>query len=273
MDDTMERLPTVETSDADFEKDQVSFVTLESISLGGRGDMSLFVPDGLPSMSNVPIVLLLHGVYGSHWSWFFKGGAHRTALRLIQAGRIRPVVLVAPSDGLWKDGTAYIRHEEHRDYESWICSDVLGYVRQMLPCTGDPPIFIAGLSMGGYGALRLGAKRAPLFRGIAALSAITRLDEMNDFVRAPFPAIDRKDHDILAWIQLNRERLPPIRIDCGREDPLIVGNRRFHRELQQRHIAHDYCESSGMHSWAFWREHISDALLFFEAILTASTAS
>ena len=106
----------------------------------------------------LPLVILLHGVYGSAWSWPLLGGAHLTVARLIEAEEIAPVALAMPSDGLWGDGSGYVPHSD-ADYERWIVDEVpaaaaLGDDR----VTPDSPLFIAGLSMGGFGALRLGAK-------------------------------------------------------------------------------------------------------------------
>ena len=56
-----------------------------------------FAPVAVGLALSLPLVLLLHGVYGSHWAWAFKGGAHRTAQRLIDAGAIPPLVLAMPS--------------------------------------------------------------------------------------------------------------------------------------------------------------------------------
>src|SRR5690349_350110 len=118
------RFRTVELSDPAFEHDGLRALTLHSPALGGRGDVSLFVPAGCEARSNVPIVLLLHGVYGSHWAWFLRGGVHRTARRLIDQGRMRPMIIASPSDGLAGDGTGYIRQLDH-DYERWISDDVV----------------------------------------------------------------------------------------------------------------------------------------------------
>jgi putative tributyrin esterase len=269
----LDHIRTVELSDLEFEHDDVRLLTMYSPALGGRGDVSLFVPRGCEAASGVPIVLLLHGVHGSHWAWFLKGGAHRTAGQLINTGRMRPMVLAAPSDGLQGDGTAYMRHENGPDYEAWIYKDVLECVRNVIPCTGvDAPVFIAGLSMGGFGALRIGARHAGAFRGIAAHSAITHIDEMRKFIYGQLPDVDREECEILSWMERNREQLPPIRFDCGREDLLIEGNRHFHDGLQRHNIPHEYYEFDGGHSWEYWKTHIGETFLFFEAILQGSTA-
>ena len=78
--------------------------------------MALFIPEG-ETLENLPLVVLLHGVYCSHWSWALKGGAHRPTTAMIAAGELPPMVVDMPSDGLWAEGSAYLPHEE-ADYES-----------------------------------------------------------------------------------------------------------------------------------------------------------
>lgn len=70
-----------------------------------------------------------------------------------------------------------------------------------------------------------------------------------------------------AWIEKNREILPPLSFDCGTGDQLIEGNRRFHKELKRRGISHQYVESDGRHDWSYWSAHMSSSFLFFENIL------
>src|SRR3546814_20442143 len=94
------------------------FMTGESAAVGARADISLFVPDCVPGLADVPIVIVLHGVYGRHWAWALKGGAHLTAQRLIDEDTIPPLVLAMPSDGLWGDGSGYVPHRT-RDFERW----------------------------------------------------------------------------------------------------------------------------------------------------------
>ena len=97
----------------------------------------------------MPIAFLLHGVYGSHWAWIYKGGIHQTAIQLIKEDHIRPMVLVMPSDGLWNDGSGYLPHP-NRNYEKWIINDVFHTTIETVEYANtNSPLFIAGLSMGG----------------------------------------------------------------------------------------------------------------------------
>ena len=93
---------TVEISDPDLESDGLRWMTVKSAALRRRTDLSLWVPEEGRGRA-MPLVVLLHGVYGSHWAWALKGAAHRTAAALIRSGEIPPMVLAMPSDGLWGD--------------------------------------------------------------------------------------------------------------------------------------------------------------------------
>src|SRR3546814_7749849 len=91
--DSMTDFRTVELSDPGIDPTGLRFMTVKSAALGARADISLFVPDCVAGLADVPIVILLHGVYGSHWAWALKGGAHLTAQRLIDEETIPPLVL------------------------------------------------------------------------------------------------------------------------------------------------------------------------------------
>ncbi|RYZ96839.1 MAG: esterase family protein, partial [Sphingobacteriaceae bacterium] len=122
------------------------------------------------------------------------------------------------------------------------------------------------LSMGGFGALHLGAKYNNLFKAMAGHSSITSLPQMKLFVEedlANYSQGNKTDEDVLATILENRNTLPPIRFDCGTEDLLIDYNRELHRQLTEHGIAHTYQEFPGAHEWAYWGEHIKKSLLFF----------
>jgi putative tributyrin esterase len=263
----MSRFRTVRVSDPRYERDHLRHVTVKSPALRSRGDLSLFVPPQAEGLRAVPLVVLLHGVYGSHWSWALSGGAHLTALALIEAGRIRPVVIAMPSDGLWGDGSGYLS-QAAADYEKWIVEDVVEAAAEAAPCVdARARFFIAGLSMGGYGALRLGAKHAARVAAISGHSSITHPRQLSQFVEEPpaayGPVVTSEDADVLHWMTRNRESLPPLRFDCGTEDQLIGENRALHRRLNALGVAHAYEEFPGAHSWDYWREHLADTLLFF----------
>ncbi len=266
----MSYFETIEFSDSRFESEHLRLITVKAPALHGRGDISLFVPPQCTDRTSVPLLLLLHGVYGSHWTWTMKGGVHRTTLRLSEEGRLRPTVIAMPSDGLWKDGSGYLK-QDSADYERWIVEDVPEAVREAAACVDcSSPLFLSGLSMGGYGALRLGAKYASRISGISAHSAITHPSQFAGFTRESTGMYKGEfdgDADPMFWFRRNRATLPPLRFDCGRSDPLLAANRVLHESLLTEGITHTFEEFDGGHEWPYWQHHAADTLLFVEDVL------
>ena len=265
---------TVELSDPRFERDGLRHATVKSASLRRRGDITFFIPKQLQGAEVTTLLILLSGVYNSHWGWAFHAGVHLTAQRLIDIGDIRPLMIAMPSDGLWGDGSGYL-NVGGEDAETWIMEDVLAAAALAAPMLmAEPRLFLAGLSMGGYGALRLGAKYAARVSGISAHSSITHISQMADFVEEPLShylrAVSEQELDPLYWIMRNRDLLPPLRIDCGTDDRLIGANRALHEVLASAGIGHQYFEYQGGHEWPYWEAHIGDSLRFFETVREGS---
>ncbi len=262
---------TVEISDPRFAVEGLRWVTVHSAALAQRADLTLWVPEGIAGRQAVPIVILLHGVYGSHWAWAFKGGAHRTTAAMIRAGEIPPVILAMPSDGLCDHGSGYVPHQT-QDFERWIVEEVSAATHLAVPeSSEESPLCLTGLSMGGFGALRLGAKYPGRFRAVSAHSAATHQDQFKALMGdrlGPWSSRE-EDRSVLAAMRRNREHLPPFRFDCGVDDFLLEPNRELHRELTAAGIAHGYEEHPGAHTWEYWERHLPDSLRFFAARLAA----
>lgn len=242
----------------------LSLLTVKSNALKKRADITVFCPQTTQNLENLPLVILLHGVYGSHWAWTALGKVHETFQRLIEEGKCRPMLLAMPSDGLYGDGSAYVSHRA-ADYEKWIVEDVIEAVKDHFAEVKNSAVFIAGLSMGGFGALRLGAKYPQIFKAFSGLSSITHFSQMEQFVE-DFAALknDATEQDgVLDWLVKNKEILPPFRFDCGDADVLLEHNRELHQALEKNGISHEYFEYEGGHSWEYWQTHIEETLLFF----------
>lgn len=260
---------TVELSDPAIPADGLRFATVKSCALRQRADVALYVTPGAQGLADLPIVILLHGVYGSHWAWALKGDAHRTATRLAAAGALPPVALLTPSDGLWGDGSGYVAHAR-RDFERWIVDEVPALACETISgCTPRSPLLVAGLSMGGFGALRLAGKHPARFAAAAAHSAMTDIAQFDALVeddRAGWSDA-AADCSVAAALLGARAALPPIRFDCGRDDPFIDANRALHAALDDAGIAHRYVERDGGHDWPYWSAALADTLRFFGRVL------
>lgn len=259
----------MELSDPAFEQEGLRYATVKSRALHRRADISFWAPPGAERVGT--LLILLHGVYGSHWAWAGKGGAHRTAAALLARGRIEPMALAMPSDGLGRDGSGYLHWppaegSAEEDVERFVLEEAPALAELAVPALlPGYQTAIAGLSMGGWGALRLGAKYPERFCAVSAHSAITKIEDLAAFTEEPMEqylsCAPREELHALFWLKKNAEILPPLRFDCGDADPLLASNRALHAALDRHGIPHEYREFAGGHEWPYWRQHLEETLL------------
>ena len=209
-----------------------------------------------------PVLYLLHGLSDDYTIW------HRRT-RIEWFVRDLPLIVVMPDGfrGFYTDnylGPAYGRY---------MLEDVLGFAEHALPIRRSRAArCIGGLSMGGFGSMRLGLAHPELFASVHSHSGAAW-----DFTK-PVPAERREmfaqlfgpkpkgtAHDLyhLAKQALHAgKRLPKLRMDCGVDDVLISQNRAFHAHLDKLGFPHEYAEYPGEHNWDYWEEHIREALVF-----------
>ncbi|MBD1390987.1 alpha/beta fold hydrolase [Neiella sp. HB171785] len=257
----------LEVSDTAYSEANVSTITVNSSHIQGRCDISIYnsVASG---KTDVPIVVLLHGVYGSHWVWMRLGGVHQVYQQLKAQG-LGDFVLVMPSDGgLW-EGSAYLPLPQG-NFERWIVDDVIDTAVEHCQCvTTNSRVYLTGLSMGGYGTLRLGAKYPERFAGLSAHSSVTSLADLQQFVEYPvsdYQCADANEADLLHWFSRNRAKVAPLRMDCGEEDSLFASNMELSKHLSELNIEHEFSVYSGGHEWPYWNRHIATTLRFFNQL-------
>ena len=268
---------TLERSDPSLMPSGLQCVTVKSSALKQRADVTIFLPAEFGHLRHLPIVTLLHGVYGSHWSWAYQGGAHLLAAELMQQGQISPMVLVMPSDGLWGDGSGYVAHTHahlQQNFEKWIVEEVPEIAAQTCPsCSQQSKHFIAGLSMGGFAALRLAGiypDRYQAASGHSALTEISQLDALIEESREEWSR-DATSSSVLEALKSAQGKLAALRFDCGQSDIFLKDNQQLHQSLLELGIAHEYEEFEGGHEWPYWRTHLADSLRFFSRTLKQST--
>jgi enterochelin esterase-like enzyme len=90
--------------------DRIRAVTVRSKILGQRRSALVYLPpDYRRSRKRYPVLYLLHGGGGSELDWVLRGRVHTTLDRLILAGRIQPLVVAMPNDGLYAAGTFFTK--------------------------------------------------------------------------------------------------------------------------------------------------------------------
>ncbi len=212
-----------------------------------------------------PVFYLLHGLSDDHSVW-----VRRTSIERYVEGL--PLIVVMP-DG----GRSFYTDAKDRPrfaYETHFIRDLMGFVDatfQTIPKREGR--VIGGLSMGGYGAMKLALKHPDLFcaavshSGAVAFASKRILGE-TDWVREFVPIFGKDPtggpEDVFALAErADRATLPALRLDCGANDFLIEDNRRFHRHLESLGIPHEYAEHPGEHNWAYWDLHVQESIAFF----------
>ena len=264
-----QRFPNAQLSRPIPGNENLRFLNFRGERLQCRGDVLLLTPPQVDHLRDLPLLILLHGVYGCQWNWWLNGSIDQTMAAMLRGGTTVPMMIAMPSDGLFGDGSGYVPHE-HADYERWIVDDIPDCLRELFPQLQPEKFLLAGLSMGGFGAMRLGMKYASRLQGISAHSSVTDVTQLSRFIPyAPetFLHAGTEDVDLLYWAKKNRDHLPPLRFDCGTDDSLIEENRRLHRELTALQIPHTYEEYPGGHDWPYWTEHVRQTLAFCKAVL------
>lgn len=142
--------------------------------------------------------------------------------------------------------------------------------------TGRENSYIAGLSMGGYGALKTAFAFPDKFAGCAGFSGVLdlgyvlreHLDDQNESeyhgLFGPELAVKPQDDlYLLAERLAERENPPKILITCGKQDFLYQVNADFKSHLESTGLPFVYREWDGVHEWGFWDESIKMSFDFF----------
>ncbi|MFW6146507.1 MAG: alpha/beta hydrolase [Planctomycetota bacterium] len=226
--------------------------------------MNVMLPDA--PRGRLPVLVLLHGLSDDYTAWqrYTRLEKHAEGRRLI----------IAMPDGA---RSFYVDSDAAGAYEDHIVTDVVGTVERLFPVVGRREgRAIAGLSMGGFGAMLLGLKHSGRFAAISshsgAFDVVDRLRERPGLASL-VPVLARRENRCraLAKAVAGKRRHPAIRFDCGVDDGLIETNRAFHAHLDRVGLAHDYCEYPGAHTWEYWDEHIIETLDFVGEHMSGAT--
>ena len=209
-----------------------------------------------------PVFYLLHGLSDDNSNWQRRTSIERYVENL-------PLIVVMPDGGRgW-----YCDAQQGYAYESAIVNDLVSFMDSRFNTIASREgRCLGGLSMGGYGAIKLALAHADMFCSTTshsgALDWVHRLiTEESDWaiefrkILGESPVGGPNDTFALAE-KICRDMLPAIRIDCGVDDFLIEENRSFHAHLDKLKIPHEYKEFPGDHNWGYWDEHVQEAIAF-----------
>lgn len=256
-------------------------LVFDSELMGAEVRYSVYLPpDYERSARSYPIVYLLHGLGGDETAWIQRGEIDRLLDEAIGRGSVPPTIVVMPDGGRsWyvdsADGTT--------PWESMFLRELMPHVESAYRVRAVRDYrAIAGLSMGGFGALTLSMRHPDLFAGAVALSAgvvtegmLLGAERYDEVFALPFgrPGATGQDRLTDHWrarepsqlvATVDPEPLRSVRywIDCGDDDFLSTQNGELHAMMLEHEIPHEYRVRDGGHTWKYWRDGIVDGLAY-----------
>ncbi|MEM9665135.1 MAG: alpha/beta hydrolase-fold protein [Bacteroidota bacterium] len=259
-------------------------LTIDSQILGREVRYTVYLPyDYETSARAYPVVYLLHGYGDDDTGWVQFGEAHLIADEGIAQREIPPMILVTPDAATsW-----YINnHDGTVRFEDFFIEEFMPHVEAQFRIRAERRYRgVAGLSMGGFGALVYGLRHPDRFAAVAAFSPAVytaetvathppeRWDNVERVVYGPALGTDRlTDH----WRSYNpiemittatdeqRDAFRRVRLymDSGDDDFLYKGVATFHIALRDHEVAHEFRVRDGGHRWSYWRSGLLAGLRF-----------
>jgi len=215
-----------------------------------------------------PVIYLLHGLTGRFDNWL-----SRTALAKYPARHDAIIVTPEGGNGWYTDSLS----KENDKYESYIIKELIPEIdKKFRTDKRREHRAIAGLSMGGYGAIKFGLKYPEMFVLVGSFSGALSAAEFTERSRAgaigrsideimgPIDGELRKANDIFDIVRRATpekiKTLPFIYLDCGTEDFLVQNNRDFVTLLTEKRIPHEYRQLPGAHNWPYWDKQVKEFL-------------
>jgi S-formylglutathione hydrolase FrmB len=243
-------------------------------TLGTSCSMTVILPQsvkrqiGLDGRSSgeggCPVLYLLHGLSDDHTIWLRRTSIERYAAPL-------GLAVVMPAAGRsW-----YANIPEGGDYWDFISRELPSLVESFFPVSRRrEDTFVAGLSMGGYGAFKLALRHPERFSRAASLSGVMDIAHPRGWseqvYRPEFPrifpsaeSVRGSDDDLFHLLESavrSGRPMPSLFQCCGAGDWLIEDNRRFRRHADGLGCDLTYEESPGGHEWGYWDAGIQRVL-------------
>ncbi|QZY28381.1 alpha/beta hydrolase [Nocardioides coralli] len=205
-----------------------------------------------------PVLYLLHGLSDDHTAWVRYTSIERYATA---AG----LAVVMPAAG-----RSFYADEAHgHRYWTWISAELPQRVGEMFRLSARPgDTYVAGLSMGGYGALKLALTHPERYAGAASLSgavdvrSLTERPERRELLTRVFDGTVGADDDIFELLdRADVSTVPPLYLGCGTEEvELLAANTRLATAARDAGIEVTTDFRPGVHEWGLWDATIRDVI-------------
>jgi enterochelin esterase family protein len=233
---------------------------------GAWRSIRVYTPPGYDTSGRTryPVLYLQHGAGENETSWSNQGREQFIMDNLIAAGKTKPMLIVnengvmatttppaprpQPAAGATARPARAMMDNRFAEFETIVSKDLIPYIDGRFRTIADADHrAIAGLSMGGAQAMRIGINHLDLFRYIGLFSpAVGNLDPAADY--------DGRLKDAAA---LNG-KLRLLWIGIGVNDFLYEGVRASHESLEKAGVKHVWVETPGAHVWTVWRKYLTD---------------
>lgn len=241
--------------------------TLQVYSEAMKKDIPVIVvkPDSYAKDKSYPVVYLLHGYSGNYQSdWaapHFDTVRHADTydmLFVVPDGGFGSWYFDSPVDPAWR-------------YETFVSKELVSYIDQNYPTVADRKgRAIAGLSMGGHGALYLAFRHQPVFGAAGSMSGGVDIrpfplnwdlaKRLGDYSQYPE---NWEKNTVINMTHLLAPNSLALIIDCGTEDFFYEVNCQLHEKLLYLNIPHTFISRPGAHNPEYWRNAVKYQLLFF----------
>lgn len=217
-------------------------------------------------LTDVPVMYLLHGMGGNHSVW-----QRRTSIERYVADLGLAVIMPSTDLGWYTDTTYDMK------YWTFISEELPEICHELFPqlTTKREKTFAVGLSMGGYGALKLGLARPENFGAVASLSgAVDLAGRVEDLLAlrgkaywegifGPLEKVPGSVNDpmyLLKQLVDEKKQAPKIYLCCGEEDMLLHANKNMAAALEKNQLEYQFETGPGNHNWIFWDAWIQKVL-------------
>jgi putative tributyrin esterase len=241
----------------DFFSEVLEVGTSMTVLLPQATEEQIGVAEAVRRSGDFPVLYLLHGLSDDSTAWQRYTSIERYAAPLGLA-----VVMPQVQRSFYAD-------EAHGgSYWTFLSEELPSIVRSFFRISDRPEdTFVAGLSMGGYGAFKWALRHPDRFGAAASLSGALDLEAISkDELRRPL--FDRvfdggigTGDDLFALLErADSAAVPPLYLGCGAEDHLIEGNRRFLEVAKAQGVEVHADFRPGEHEWGLWDATIRDVL-------------
>ena len=258
--------------------ERIELRSFKSAALNETRSYVVYRPPGYSDAKRYPVVYLLHGLGGRAANWFDLkwGQIHRFLDQKIAAGQLRPVIAVAPNggSGYW---TNHLGRRTRR-FGDYVAVDLVAHIDRTMPTIASADgRAVAGVSMGGHGALSLALMHPGTFGAAVSLSGA--LFERAPTHRKVYGRVWGRPPNTAHWKRTSPQELmkrlaagaaaPAMYLHCGDRDGLNFAPmaQAASATLVSKAIPHTLrIVPGGVHSWRTWAPEAPKWLDWLEGV-------